>query len=43
VADPANHNVTVYSAGSNGNVAPIATIAGPNTGLNCPKGLALVP
>ncbi|MGA8576843.1 MAG: hypothetical protein WB609_14305 [Candidatus Cybelea sp.] len=36
-------SVTVYAPGSNGNVAPIATIAGPNTGLADPSGIALDP
>jgi hypothetical protein len=34
-------SVTVYAAGSNGNVAPIATIAGSNTGLADPSGVAV--
>jgi len=38
-------SITVYSAGSTGNVAPVAMIAGSktgdNTGLNSPNGLAL--
>jgi hypothetical protein len=33
--------VTVYSAGSNGDVAPIATISGALTGLASPVGIAL--
>jgi hypothetical protein len=33
--------VTVYAAGANGNVAPIRTIAGSNTGLDSPWSLAL--
>jgi sugar lactone lactonase YvrE len=33
--------VTVYAKGSNGNVAPIATIGGSNTGLNYPEGIAV--
>ncbi len=41
----ANGRIAVFSAGSNGNVAPIATIAGTktrdDTGLNNPVGLAL--
>ncbi|MGB8909624.1 MAG: NHL repeat-containing protein [Candidatus Cybelea sp.] len=36
-------SVTVYSAGSNGNVAPIGTIAGANTGLYNPFGIILDP
>lgn len=36
-----NSRVTVYSAGSTGNVAPLATISGSNTGLNGPWGIAL--
>ena len=34
-------SVFVYAAGSNGNVAPIATISGGNTGLTGPTGIAL--
>ena len=34
-------SVTVYAAGANGNVAPIRTIAGSNTGLHAPWSLAL--
>jgi hypothetical protein len=34
-------SVTVYAAGANGNVAPIATIAGSNTGLADPSGIAV--
>jgi sugar lactone lactonase YvrE len=33
--------VTVYPAGSNGNVAPSSTIAGSNTGLDEPQGIAV--
>ncbi len=33
--------VTVYPAGSDGNVAPSSTIVGSNTGLNGPYGIAL--
>jgi len=33
--------VTIYGAGSSGNVAPIATITGANTGLDNPTGIAL--
>jgi hypothetical protein len=36
-------SVTVYPAGSNGNVKPIATISGNNTGLVQPNGIALDP
>jgi hypothetical protein len=31
----------IYAAGSNGNVAPIATIAGPLTQLDKPNGIAV--
>ncbi len=41
VADFSSSTVTVYPAGSDGNVAPSATIGGPNTGLNTPDGIAL--
>ncbi|MGA7871683.1 MAG: hypothetical protein WCA22_12375 [Candidatus Binatus sp.] len=34
-------SITVYSAGSNVNVAPIAAISGPNTHLAFPFGIAL--
>jgi DNA-binding beta-propeller fold protein YncE len=34
-------SVFVYSAGSNGNVAPIASISGSNTGLHKPQGIAV--
>lgn len=34
-------SVTVYPAGANGNVAPITTISGSNTGLNFPEGITL--
>ncbi len=35
--------ITVYSAGSNGNVKPIATISGSNTALADPLGIAIGP
>jgi hypothetical protein len=35
-------SITIYAnAGSNGNVAPMATISGSNTGLNLPNGIAI--
>ena len=34
-------SVTIYTAGSNGNATPTATISGANTGLGRPMGLAL--
>ncbi len=34
-------SITVYSAGSGGNVAPIATITGLSTGLGVPQGIAI--
>ena len=39
--DTAAYSVTVFAAGSNGNVAPSATIAGANTELSFPRGIAL--
>jgi hypothetical protein len=36
-----NGSVTVYAAGSNGNVVPTAVITGPDTGLSGPTGIAL--
>jgi sugar lactone lactonase YvrE len=41
-ADPAD-SITVYAPGSNGNVAPIARINGPLTGLGHPMGIAVGP
>ena len=38
---PPNSSITVYAAGSNGNAPPIAVIAGENTGLDYPQGIAL--
>jgi tripartite motif-containing protein 71 len=34
-------SITIYTAGGNGDVAPIATISGSNTQLNSPKGVAV--
>ncbi len=36
-----NASITVYKAGSNGNASPTAIIAGDNTGLDNPEGIAL--
>jgi sugar lactone lactonase YvrE len=36
-----NVSLTVYAAGSNGNIAPVRTISGDNTGLVDPEGIAL--
>jgi 6-phosphogluconolactonase (cycloisomerase 2 family) len=36
-------SVTVYAPGANGNVAPVRTIAGSNTGILAPKAVALDP
>src|SRR6266571_2697869 len=33
--------ITVYAAGATGNAPPVATIAGSNTGLSVPTGIAL--
>jgi hypothetical protein len=41
VTNMGNSSVTVYAAGSAGNVAPIATISGTNTLLSNPFGIAL--
>ncbi|HUO06344.1 MAG TPA: choice-of-anchor D domain-containing protein [Candidatus Binataceae bacterium] len=38
---PGASSVTVYAPGSNGNVSPIATISGANTGFDSPEGVAL--
>jgi hypothetical protein len=39
--NPGNGSLTVYAAGSNGNVAPTKTIEGAKTKLNLPAGIAL--
>jgi len=36
-------SINVYSAGSNGNVAPRTTITGSSTGLSMPQGIAIDP
>jgi len=41
VANNGTNTVTVYAAGANGNVPPLAVIGGSNTGLNLPVGIAL--
>jgi Abnormal spindle-like microcephaly-assoc'd, ASPM-SPD-2-Hydin len=41
VANPVTMSVTIFAKGSNGNVAPFATIGGNKTGLNFPEGIAL--
>jgi DNA-binding beta-propeller fold protein YncE len=40
VANYAGQRITVYSASANGNATPVATIAGSNTSLNFPYGIA---
>src|SRR2546422_1223272 len=41
VANYDGSSVTAYAAGATGNATPTVTIAGSNTGLNHPSGLAL--
>src|SRR5438093_1303346 len=41
VANFVGNSITVYAAGASGNATPTATIAGGNTGLNFPNGIAL--
>ena len=41
VANQLNNSITVYAAGAMGNIPPTVTIAGSNTGLNHPWGIAL--
>src|SRR5438093_3173997 len=41
VANYVGNSITVYAAGASGNATPTATIAGGNTGLNFPDGVAL--
>src|SRR3989441_626286 len=40
-ANPSSNSVTAYPAGATGNASPTATIAGNNTGLSGPEGIAL--
>ena len=40
---PTDGPILIFAAGSNGNVAPIATIGGPFTGLSSPIGIAIEP
>src|SRR5689334_8808063 len=40
VSNGGNNSITVYAAGANGNAAPTMTIAGSNTGLSGPQGIA---
>ena len=37
------NSITEYAPGANGNVAPIATLTGPATGVQLPTGIALDP
>jgi hemin uptake protein HemP len=37
------NSILVFAAGSDGNVAPMATIAGPSAGLTLPRGIAIGP
>jgi sugar lactone lactonase YvrE len=41
VANLTNNSITIYGPGSSGDATPVATISGPNTGLNEPFGLAV--
>jgi hypothetical protein len=41
VTNWAGQSITVYPVGATGNVAPIAAIAGPQTGIDLPYGVAL--
>ena len=41
VVNQPSNSITVYAAGASGNATPVATIAGGNTGLNTPTGIAL--
>ena len=40
-ASGGSDSITIYAAGSNGNVAPMSTISGPLTQLNLPSGIAV--
>ena len=37
------HSIRIFAAGSHGDAAPMATIAGPSAGLNFPRGIAVGP
>src|SRR5437868_3910345 len=41
VANFQGNSVTEYAEGANGNVAPVATISGANTGLSAPEGVVV--
>src|SRR5205807_825576 len=41
VAIPGQESIVVYAAGASGNATPTVTIAGGNTGLNAPFGIAV--
>jgi len=41
VANSATNSITVYAAAATGNVTPMATIAGSNTGLHLPTGITV--
>ncbi|MDP9018004.1 MAG: hypothetical protein M3N19_06775 [Candidatus Eremiobacteraeota bacterium] len=43
VANGVNNSITEYATGANGNVAPIRTISGANTGLSGPAGVSIRP
>ena len=43
VANLVSNAITIYAAGSNGDVAPMATLKGSNTQLGYPTGIAAVP
>jgi 6-phosphogluconolactonase (cycloisomerase 2 family) len=43
LASSSGYTVEEFAAGSTGNPAPIATLHGPDTGLNGPSGLAFLP
>jgi hypothetical protein len=40
VPNEASNNILIFAAGASGNATPTATIAGGNTGLNFPYGIA---
>ncbi len=41
VVNGAGNSITIYSPNSTGNVAPVASISGANTGLSNPNGIAV--
>src|SRR5437762_12073590 len=41
VSTPATASISIYASGASGDATPTATIAGSNTGLSTPQGIAV--